>query len=69
MKTLKIFNNIAEIIENNKVECRLSRQDANSEQLIQQLIVSGQYNVVSVNQSPDMSAVPADFDWTQSLEQ
>jgi hypothetical protein len=68
MKTLKVFNNIAEIIENNIVECRLSRQDEKSEELVQEMISSEQYNVINVDQSPDLANVPENFDWTQSLE-
>jgi hypothetical protein len=68
MRTLKVFNNIAEIIEDNKVISRLSRQGEQNEQNVQQLIDSEEYNVVMVDQSPDMASFPADFDWTQSLE-
>jgi hypothetical protein len=68
MKTLKVFNNIAEIIDNNIVECRLSRQDEKSEELVQEMISSGEYNVININQSPDLANVPENFDWTQSLE-
>jgi hypothetical protein len=68
MKTLKVFNNMAEIINNNIVECRLNRQDEKSEVLVQEMIASGEYNVININQSPDLASVPENFDWTQSLE-
>jgi ABC-type branched-subunit amino acid transport system substrate-binding protein len=68
MKTLKVFNNMAEIINNNIVECRLNRQDEKSEVLVQEMIASGEYNVININQSPDINNVPENFDWTQSLE-
>jgi hypothetical protein len=68
MKTLKVFNNIAEIIDNNIVECRLNRQDEKSEEFVQEMISSGEYNVINVNQSPDLANFPENFDWTQSLE-
>jgi hypothetical protein len=68
MKTLKVFNNIAEIVDNNIVECRLSRQDEKSEDFVQEMIASGEYNVININQTPDLDNFPENFDWTQSLE-
>jgi hypothetical protein len=70
MKTLKVFINFAEIIdENNKVTHRITKQNQEGLDLINALIESNEYNVINVNQEHDIYNLPEGFDPTNTLEQ
>ena len=66
MKQLKMFINLAEILENNKVILRINR-DEKGQPVIDALVASGEYTVLTVNESPDLSLMPADG-WDSSLQ-
>lgn len=67
MRTLRLANNIAEIIENGMVIIRINRLDASQEQMVQQMVSSGEYQVETFDVNASMDDKPADFDWTQSI--
>jgi len=69
MKQAKVFNNIIEIIENNKVILRLNKDDPLIQDYIDNILNSPEYEVINIDETIDFSLVPEDFDYTNSFEE
>lgn len=69
MKKAKVFNNIIEIIENNKVILRFNKNDHLIQDYIDNILNSPEYEVINIDETIDFSLVPEDFDYTKSLEE
>jgi len=68
MKQAKVFNNIIEIIENDKVILRLNKDDPMIQDFINNILKSDEYEKTQVNKTIDFTAIPEDFDYTNSME-
>jgi hypothetical protein len=69
MKQAKIFNNIIEIIENDKVILRLNKDDPLIQDFINNVLNSQDYEKIYIDETIDFSLVPENFDYTHSFEE
>jgi hypothetical protein len=69
MKQAKIFNNIIEIIENDKVILRFNKDDPMIQDFVDNILNSQDYEKIYIDKTIDFSLVPENFDYTRSFEE